>query len=128
MPVKRYDLLIEAFARVVAVRPEWRLRIYGQGPERAALRAAVDAHRLNDHVFLMGAHPTMETEWAKASVAAVSSDWESFGMTILEAMHAGVPVVATDCPPARPRRDHHRRRRRTPRTARETPTRSRRDC
>ncbi|MEU9956061.1 glycosyltransferase family 4 protein [Streptomyces sp. NPDC050982] len=98
MPVKRYDLLIEAFTRVVAVRPEWRLRIYGQGPERANLRAAVDAHRLNDHVFLMGPHPRMETEWAKASVAAVSSDWESFGMTILEAMHAGVPVVATDCP------------------------------
>ncbi|MFI1480870.1 glycosyltransferase family 4 protein [Streptomyces sp. NPDC020747] len=98
MPVKRYDLLIEAFAEVVAVRPEWRLRIYGQGPERAALRATVDAHRLNDHVFLMGPHTTMETEWAKASVAAVSSDWESFGMTILEAMHAGVPVVATDCP------------------------------
>ncbi|MGA5445495.1 glycosyltransferase [Streptomyces umbrinus] len=98
MPVKRYDLLIEAFAKVVAVRPEWRLRIYGQGPERATLRAAVDAHRLNDHVFLMGPHTTMETEWAKASVAAVSSDWESFGMTILEAMHAGVPVVATDCP------------------------------
>ncbi|MCX4905870.1 glycosyltransferase family 4 protein [Streptomyces sp. NBC_00878] len=96
--VKRYDLLIEAFARVVAVRPEWRLRIYGQGPERARLRAAVDGLRLNDHVFLMGPHPRMETEWAKASVAAVSSDWESFGMTILEAMHAGVPVVATDCP------------------------------
>jgi glycosyltransferase involved in cell wall biosynthesis len=98
MPVKRYDLLIEAFSRVVAVRPEWRLRIYGQGPERARLRAAVDGLRLNDHVFLMGPHSTMETEWAKASVAAVSSEWESFGMTILEAMHAGVPVVATDCP------------------------------
>ncbi|MFS8200949.1 glycosyltransferase family 4 protein [Streptomyces sp. CWNU-52B] len=98
MPVKRYDLLIDAFAEVVAVRPEWRLRIYGQGPERAALRAAVDAHRLNDRILLMGPHTTMETEWAKASVAAVSSDWESFGMTILEAMHAGVPVVATDCP------------------------------
>ncbi|MEU5704725.1 glycosyltransferase family 4 protein [Streptomyces aurantiacus] len=98
MPVKRYDLLIDAFSEVVAVRPEWRLRIYGQGPERAGLRAAIDAHRLNDHVLLMGPHTTMETEWAKASVAAVSSDWESFGMTILEAMHAGVPVVATDCP------------------------------
>lgn len=97
-PVKRYDLLIEAFAKVAAERPEWRLRIYGKGPERAALRAAVDRLALNDHVFLMGPHATLETEWAKASVAAVSSEWESFGMTILEAMHAGVPVVSTDCP------------------------------
>ncbi|EKX63846.1 glycosyltransferase family 4 protein [Streptomyces ipomoeae] len=97
-PVKRYDLLIEAFAKVATERPEWRLRIYGQGPERAALRTAIDRLGLNDHVFLMGPHATLETEWAKASVAAVSSEWESFGMTILEAMHAGVPVVATDCP------------------------------
>ncbi|GAA2241457.1 glycosyl transferase family 1 [Streptomyces ruber] len=96
--VKRYDLLIEAFAKVAAVHPEWRLRIYGQGPERARLRAVVDALGLNDHVFLMGSHAAIETEWAKASVAAVSSEWESFGMTILEAMHAGVPVVAADCP------------------------------
>lgn len=98
VPVKRYDLLVEAFAKVVAERPEWRLRIHGQGPERANLRAAVAAHGLGDHVFLMGPHTTLETEWAKASVAVVSSAWESFGMTILEAMHAGVPVVATDCP------------------------------
>ncbi|MGX5184894.1 glycosyltransferase family 4 protein [Streptomyces avermitilis] len=98
MPVKRYDLLIEAFAQVVAVRTEWRLRIYGQGPERSRLRALIDTLSLNDHVFLMGPHSTMETEWPKASIAAVTSDWESFGMTILEAMHAGVPVVATDCP------------------------------
>ncbi|WP_320773954.1 glycosyltransferase family 4 protein [Streptomyces sp. CRN 30] len=98
VPVKRYDLLVEAFAKVTAVHPEWRLRIYGQGPERARLRAVVDALGLNDHVFLMGPHATLETEWAKASIAVVSSEWESFGMTILEAMHAGVPVVATDCP------------------------------
>ncbi|MBD9701786.1 glycosyltransferase family 4 protein [Streptomyces sp. ID01-12c] len=97
-PVKRYDLLVEAFAKVVAERPEWRLRIYGKGPERANLRAAIDTLGLNDHVFLMGPSATLETEWPKASVAAVSSEWESFGMTILEAMHAGVPVVATDCP------------------------------
>ncbi|MDX3644436.1 glycosyltransferase family 4 protein [Streptomyces sp. MB09-02B] len=97
-PVKRYDLLVEAFAKVVAERPEWRLRIYGKGPERANLRALIDTLGLNDHVFLMGPSATLETEWAKASVAAVSSEWESFGMTILEAMHAGVPAVATDCP------------------------------
>ncbi|WP_143673307.1 glycosyltransferase family 4 protein, partial [Streptomyces griseiscabiei] len=97
-PVKRYDLLIEAFAKVVAERPEWRLRIYGKGPERANLRTAIDTSGLNDHVFLMGPYASLDAEWAKASVAVVSSEWESFGMTILEAMHAGVPVVATDCP------------------------------
>ncbi|QFQ99864.1 glycosyltransferase family 4 protein [Streptomyces phaeolivaceus] len=97
-PVKRYDLLIEAFAKVVAERPEWRLRIYGKGPERANLRTAIDTMGLNDHVFLMGPYATLEAEWSKASVAVVSSEWESFGMTILEAMHAGVPMVATDCP------------------------------
>ncbi|WP_238431891.1 glycosyltransferase family 4 protein [Streptomyces cavernae] len=96
--VKRYDLLIEAFAKVHAERPEWGLRIYGQGPQKPNLQADIDRLRLNDHVRLMGPHGTMETEWAKGSIAAVTSDWESFGMTIIEAMHAGVPVVATDCP------------------------------
>ncbi|GFM96265.1 hypothetical protein Sfulv_10760 [Streptomyces fulvorobeus] len=46
----------------------------------------------------MGAVHPMETEWPKGSIAAVTSDRESFGMTIVEAMRCGLPVVATDCP------------------------------
>lgn len=98
IPVKRYDLLVQAFAKVVAECPDWRLRIYGRGPQRDKLRATIDELALNNHVFLMGAHSPIETEWAKGAIAAVTSDSESFGMTIVEAMHAGVPVVATDCP------------------------------
>ncbi|MFC5721834.1 glycosyltransferase [Streptomyces gamaensis] len=98
IPVKRYPLLVEAFAKVVAERPDWRLRIYGRGPEHAALRERIDRLGLSDHVFLMGPHSPIETEWAKGAVAAVASDYESFGMTIVEAMHCGVPVVATNCP------------------------------
>ncbi|WP_320777316.1 glycosyltransferase, partial [Streptomyces sp. CRN 30] len=72
--------------------------LYGRGPERAKLRARIDRLGLYERVRLMGAVSPIETEWAKGAVAAVSSDMESFGMTIVEAMHCGVPVVATDCP------------------------------
>ncbi|MFF7211748.1 glycosyltransferase family 4 protein [Streptomyces sp. NPDC008238] len=96
--VKRYDRLIDAFAKVTAERPEWTLRIYGRGPMRAALREQIDALGLYNRIFLMGPVSPIETEWAKGAIAAVSSDSESFGMTIVEAMHCGVPVVATDCP------------------------------
>ncbi|MFI9079299.1 glycosyltransferase family 4 protein [Streptomyces sioyaensis] len=96
--VKRYDVLIRAFAQVVAARPDWRLRIYGGGTEKAALRALIDELGLYNHVFLMGPANPLEPEWAKGSIAAVSSSLESFGMTIVEAMRCGLPVVATNCP------------------------------
>ncbi|TJZ43449.1 glycosyltransferase family 4 protein [Streptomyces piniterrae] len=97
-PVKRYDVLIRSFAKVVAERPDWRLRIYGGGSEKAALRALIDELGLYNHVFLMGPANPLDPEWAKGSIAAVSSSLESFGMTIVEAMRCGLPVVATDCP------------------------------
>ncbi|MFJ1786344.1 glycosyltransferase family 4 protein [Streptomyces anulatus] len=100
--VKRYDLLVRAFAQVSAARPDWRLRIYGggdaTGDEQASLRTLIDRLGLHNHVFLMGSANPMEAEWPKGSIAAVTSDRESFGMTIVEAMRGGLPVVATDCP------------------------------
>ena len=100
--VKRYDLLIRAFADVAAVRPDWRLRIYGSGDatgnEQPALHGLIDELGLKEQVFLMGTVHPMEAEWPKGSIAAVTSDRESFGMTMVEAMRCGLPVVATDCP------------------------------
>ncbi|MEU9603573.1 glycosyltransferase family 4 protein [Streptomyces sp. NPDC048057] len=100
--VKRYDLLVEAFAKVVAARPDWSLRIYGSGDatgnERDALTALIEERDLKGHVSLMGNANPLEPEWVKGSIAAVTSSKESFGMTIVEAMRCGLPVVATDCP------------------------------
>lgn len=97
VPVKRFDLLIEAFALVAAERPDWTLRIYGKGEERERLRGLIDRLGLYNNVFLMGAVTPMEAEWVKGSIGAATSSFEPFGMTIVEAMRCGLPVVSTDC-------------------------------
>ncbi|MFI7141372.1 glycosyltransferase family 4 protein [Streptomyces massasporeus] len=98
VPVKRYDLLIEAFAPVAAAHPDWQLRIYGKGEEQPRLRELIERLGLWNNVFLMGAATPMEAEWAKGSIGTAASDFEPFGMTIVEAMRCGLPVVSTDCP------------------------------
>ncbi|MEU8952174.1 glycosyltransferase family 4 protein [Streptomyces sp. NPDC048489] len=97
VPVKRYDLLIEAFAQVTAAYPDWQLRIYGKGAEQERLRQIIMDLGLSNNVFLMGAAAHMEAEWVKGSIGAAASNFEPFGMTIVEAMRCGLPVVSTDC-------------------------------
>lgn len=97
-PIKRYDRLIAAFARAAEHCPGWELRIYGDGEQRHGLAALIRELGVYDQVRLMGRRDDMSTEWVKGSIAAVSSERESFGMTIVEAMRLGLPVVSTDCP------------------------------
>ncbi|GAB2609047.1 hypothetical protein GCM10027168_47570 [Streptomyces capparidis] len=96
--VKRYDLLIRAFEKVVAECPDWTLRIYGAGKESDRLRKVIEDRALYNNVFLMGPASPIEAEWAKGSIGAVTSSFEGFGMTIVEAMRCGLPVVSTRCP------------------------------
>lgn len=98
VPVKRFDFLVEAFAPVAAEHPDWQLRIYGKGEEHARLRDLIQGLGLSDHVFLMGSAAPMEAEWVKGSIGVATSSFEPFGMTIVEAMRCGLPVVSTDCP------------------------------
>lgn len=96
--VKRYDLLLQAFAQLAGDFPDWQLRIYGDGGEAAKLRTMVHELGLAGQVLLMGGFSPIESEWAKGSIAVVTSSAESFGMTLVEAMRCGLPVVSTDCP------------------------------
>ncbi|MDT0318375.1 glycosyltransferase family 4 protein [Streptomyces millisiae] len=94
---KRHELLVRAFARVVAERPDWQLRIYGNGDQEEPLRELINELGLYNNAFLMGKATPMDGEWVKASIATVTSSFEPFGMTIVEAMRSGLPVVSTDC-------------------------------
>ncbi|WP_045741279.1 glycosyltransferase family 4 protein [Actinoplanes rectilineatus] len=96
--IKRYDLLVRAFAKVITERPDWTLRIYGSGGQSQPLGTLIADLGLHNHVFRMGGYAPLEAEWVKGSIAAVTSDKESFGMTIVEAMRCGLPVVSTACP------------------------------
>ncbi|MEU6662398.1 glycosyltransferase family 4 protein [Streptomyces sp. NPDC046821] len=97
-PGKRFDLLLEAFSAVAVQAPEWQLRIYGGGPEEAKLRELISGLGLTGRAHLMGARSPIEPEFARSSIVVSASDAESFGMTLVEAMRCGVPVVSTNAP------------------------------
>lgn len=94
---KNFTTLITIFARLAPAHPDWDLVILGEGPERAALAAQVRAGALAQRVFLPGSVGNIGDWYAQASLYAMSSHFEGFPNTLVEAMAHGVPAVSFDC-------------------------------
>jgi glycosyltransferase involved in cell wall biosynthesis len=94
---KNFTTLIAIFARLVPMHPNWDLVILGEGAQRAALSAQVQAGGLGQRVFLPGSVGNMGDWYAHASLYAMSSHFEGFPNTLVEAMAYGVPAVSFDC-------------------------------
>jgi glycosyltransferase involved in cell wall biosynthesis len=94
---KRVDLLIDAFAKLLAERPSAHLFIAGEGPDEARLRDQVTRQNLG-HVHFLGLLPRHEVHQllAGADSLVLPSRFEGFPMVVLEALACGVPVVAAD--------------------------------
>jgi glycosyltransferase involved in cell wall biosynthesis len=91
---KGFDLLIDAWRPVAERHPDWTLRIYGSGPERAALERSAAGLP----VELPGRTDALGAAMAAGSLFVLSSRWEGFGLVLVEAMGKGLPVVSFDCP------------------------------
>ena len=91
---KDHATLLRAFALVHESRPEARLAILGSGPLEAATRALARELGVEGAIALPGR--TAPRDWlARADVFVHTSRWEGFGIVLLEAMLASLPVVGT---------------------------------
>ncbi|MGP3990975.1 glycosyltransferase [Streptomyces sp. 3N207] len=108
VPGKRFGALVDAVAEV----PGARLLLAGDGPERPALRARAEALGVADRVLLLGEcagglgaqpapggpAPDVPGVLAAADVFVSPSAEESFGLAVVEALAAGLPVLYAACP------------------------------
>lgn len=94
---KGFDILIDAFARIESEFPVWDLVIVGDGADRPALEAQVAAAGLKGRVLMPGQVGNMPDWYRRADLYVLSSRFEGFSMTIVEAMASGCAVVSFDC-------------------------------
>jgi glycosyltransferase involved in cell wall biosynthesis len=94
---KAHAELIEAFKQVNAGNPDvqCKLLIVGDGPERASLETAARASGQNDRITFAGQVSNVQPFYAAADVFVLPSHSEGSPNVLLEAMAAGVPIVAT---------------------------------
>lgn len=92
---KRIDLLVDAFALVIRRRPDCRLTLSGDGPERAALAAQVEAAGLGPAVDMPGfvGEELLDQMMREAALLVQPSSREGYGMVVVEAAVRAVPVV-----------------------------------
>ncbi len=87
--LKRFDMLIDAFARIADQIPGFMLFIFGEGEEKTDLENQIE--------YLGGTDPQAVKFVNYASVFVLSSDFEGMPNALLEALAMGVPCVSTRC-------------------------------
>lgn len=92
---KNHLLLIQAFARAIKDYPNMQLWLVGDGELRGKVEATVMEKGLQEKVSFLGIRSDIPQLLAKSDLFVLSSDYEGVPLTILEAMAAGKPVVAT---------------------------------
>ena len=100
-PVKNHDMLLAASAALRRTGAEFRLQLVGEGPLRGEYEARVAELGLESTVAFLGRREDVDRVFADTDIATLVSLREGIPRAVLEAMAAGLPVVATDVPGTR---------------------------
>ena len=92
---KGLDILIKSVPAILKEKPGARFYIIGSGPEEQNLKKLIIAEKLTDKIFLLGALPNAAALLPAFDLFVLPSRKEGLPYTILEAMAAGLPIVAT---------------------------------
>lgn len=95
---KGFDLLLEAFALAAEKLPSARLVIFGDGPERPALKNLADRLGISSRIGMPGTTRTPQEWLAAGNIFVLSSRFEGFPNVLLEALVTGMATVSFDCP------------------------------
>lgn len=99
-PQKRFDRLVDAFAIIANKYPYWHIDIFGSSSaeSRENLMRYISCKGLKERIHIFQPTSEIYSEYLKSEFFVLSSDFEGFGLVIVEAMTCGIPVVSTDCP------------------------------
>ena len=92
--VKNIDMIIRAFRLALDVRDDLHLDIWGHGSREKELNKLIEINNLSNHVFLRGYSNSVSTIFAEARCSISASVSEGFGLSILESMSFGCPVIS----------------------------------
>jgi glycosyltransferase involved in cell wall biosynthesis len=95
--LKQFDKLIESYSKSNLPNKNIHLVILGTGEEQSKLEQLVTNLQMNDFVHLLGFKEDVFDYISNAKFLVLSSKYEGFPMTILEALSLGTPVVSFDC-------------------------------
>ncbi len=95
---KGFDRLLMAFSQLPANDRDWSVRILGEGSQRPNLEALIETLGLQGQVSMPGWIDSIWEELAAATFFVLPSRYEGFPSALMEAMAAGVPSLAVDCP------------------------------
>lgn len=97
-PVKNQMMLLSAAARMIRIYPKMRLILVGEGPLKKSLLDFRERLGLVPYVHLLGLRKDIPEILSETDIFVSTSRWEGLPLSILEAMAAGKPIVATAVP------------------------------